>query len=242
MYGAFPRSASRALATLAVITAAVIAGACSKGEPQSGKAQPKAPVASKPAATSTAKPDEVDAALKDRLARQEAASRMFERQVLEPPAPKVPEPPRSAQAKSEPKPEPRPETKAEPQAEAKPRPSPEARTEPRPEPRVEPKREPSPPPAVAASKPAPIAPPAPPRLITRVDPDFPAEALRAGVNRGTVRARMTLDGNGNVTAVEVLDSMPRRVFDRAVVRALSQWKYNDGVPGRTIDSEIEFKP
>ena len=36
-------------------------------------------------------------------------------------------------------------------------------------------------------------------------------------------------------------SHPRRVFDRAVVRALSQWRFNDGPSGRTVETEVEFK-
>ena len=63
----------------------------------------------------------------------------------------------------------------------------------------------------------------------------------AGVDQGSVKARMTLDSSGNVTRVEVLEANPRRVFDRAVVRALSQWRYNDGAAGRTVDMEIAFQ-
>jgi len=56
-----------------------------------------------------------------------------------------------------------------------------------------------------------------------------------------VRARMTLDAAGGVTRVEIVESSPRRVFDRAVVRALSQWRYSDGAAGRTVDMEVAFK-
>jgi protein TonB len=241
MYGVSTRGATRAPAALALIAAALIAGACSKGEPQSGKAVPNAPVASRAAPAPAPAPDAVDAALKERLARQEAASRMFERHVLEPPAPRAPEAPKAAAPKVEPKPEARteapPEAKPLPRPEAKVESKQETKPEARPEPRAEPKREAPPAPIVTAAKAAPAA----PRLVSRVDPDFPAEALRAGVERGSVRARMTLDGNGNVTSVDVLEATPRRVFDRAVVRALSQWKYNDGAAGRTVESEIDFR-
>ncbi len=46
---------------------------------------------------------------------------------------------------------------------------------------------------------------------------------------------------GNVTRVEIVEANPRRVFDRAVVRALSQWRYSDGAAGRTVDMEIAFR-
>ena len=240
MHGVSPRSASRALATLAAIAAAVFAGACSKGEPQPSK-QPAPRVSPAAPTASTAQPrDEVDAALKDRLARQEAAARMFERQVLEPPPPKAPEPPKESRPGAPP--EPRVEPKVEAKPPAKPAP-PSAPVAVAPKPVETPKPAP-PPPArteVAAVKPAPAPEPAGPRLVTRVDPEFPAEALRAGIEEGTVRARMTLDGGGNVTRVDLVEATPRRVFDRAVVRALSQWKYNAGAEGRTVDSEIAFR-
>ena len=41
-------------------------------------------------------------------------------------------------------------------------------------------------------------------------------------------------------SVEIVDSQPRRVFDRAVSRTLSRWTYEPGAPGRTTDVEIAF--
>jgi protein TonB len=56
-----------------------------------------------------------------------------------------------------------------------------------------------------------------------------------------VRARLVLDANGGVTRVEILEAQPRRLFDRAVIRALSDWKYNEGAAGRTVTVELAFK-
>jgi protein TonB len=78
-------------------------------------------------------------------------------------------------------------------------------------------------------------------LLSRVEPDFPTEALRAGVERGTVKARLTLDGTGQVTRVDIVEANPRRIFDRAVTRALSQWRYSEGDEGRSVESEISFR-
>ena len=77
--------------------------------------------------------------------------------------------------------------------------------------------------------------------INRVEPEFPREAALAGSEEGKVRARMTLDGAGEVTRVEIVEATPRRVFDRAVVRALSQWKYPSGSAGRIVDVNINFE-
>ena len=77
--------------------------------------------------------------------------------------------------------------------------------------------------------------------IHRVDPEFPSEAIRAGAQRGRVTARMTLDAGGKVTNVQIVDALPRRLFDRAVVDALNDWRYADGAAGRVIEIEIAFK-
>jgi protein TonB len=52
---------------------------------------------------------------------------------------------------------------------------------------------------------------------------------------------MTIDAGGGVTKVDIVDSKPARVFDRAVVRALSGWRFNDGAGGRVVETEVEFK-
>lgn len=232
--------------------AALVLGACSKGEPESKQAKPNVPIeAPAPRASAPASDGSVDEALKERLARQEAAARMFERNVLQPAPPKAAAP-KAPEAQA---PEPKEAPKAAPpppgQAAATPPAAPPKAEPPKAEP---PKTEPpkaapakaAPPKAapartdLAAAKPS-SAPEPTARLLSRVEPDFPAEAYRAGVERGTVRARMTIDGTGTVTNVEILDAIPRRVFDRAVTRALAQWKFNEGAAGRTVDSEIDFK-
>ena len=77
--------------------------------------------------------------------------------------------------------------------------------------------------------------------ITRAAPDFPRDAIRAGVEAGTVRARLTIDASGNVTNVQIVEARPNRVFDRAVRDSLGKWKFNNGADGRTYDTEIDFK-
>jgi len=226
-------------AVLAACACGLLATACGNSEPPSNKARANAPLQPAkgtldgPAASAAA-----DDALKERLARQEAATKLFDKSKAEPapakaatPAP-APEPVKTAAAvpaKAEPaKPAPEP---------AKPAPEPVKAPEPAAPPKVE----------VAAAKaaapqPAPAAPAlAAAKLVTRVEPDYPREAIVAGAERGNVKARMTLDGNGNVTRVEVVEANPRRLFDRAVVRALSQWHFNEGPSGRTVETEVEFK-
>jgi len=78
------------------------------------------------------------------------------------------------------------------------------------------------------------------RPVHRVEPQFPRWAFRAGADHGVVIARLTVDADGTVTHVEIVKAEPQRLFDEAVVKALSQWRYVDGRAARTIDVEIAF--
>lgn len=85
-----------------------------------------------------------------------------------------------------------------------------------------------------------VAAPTDANVISKVDPEFPREALQAGAEKGKVKARMTVDSAGEVTRVEILDAAPRRVFDRAVVKTLSQWRFNAGIDGRLVEIDVNF--
>ena len=76
--------------------------------------------------------------------------------------------------------------------------------------------------------------------VSRVEPEFPREAISAGADKGRVKARMTVDSTGEVTRVEILDATPRRLFERVVVKTLSQWKFSPGSDGRSMEIDIDF--
>lgn len=78
------------------------------------------------------------------------------------------------------------------------------------------------------------------QVVNRVDPEFPREATQAGAEHGHVRARMTISSSGEVTRVEIVDAAPRRLFDRAVVKTLSQWRFNNGNDGRQYEIDVDF--
>jgi periplasmic protein TonB len=78
------------------------------------------------------------------------------------------------------------------------------------------------------------------QVVSRIDPEFPREATQAGADKGRVKARMTISGSGEVTRVEIVEATPRRLFDRAVVKTLSQWKFNNGNDGRQYDIDVDF--
>ena len=218
-------------------TLLLMVAACSKAP--SDEAKPRAAAPAKPyEATVPAMTPEANVALKERLARQEAATKLFDKAKPEPaPAPVAKAAPVEAPRAAAPTPPP-----VTPPATAK--------TEPPPAPvKAAPVEAPKPGPAqvaAAAPPPAPAAAPATSavaaaKLLSRADLDFPREAIQAGVDRGLVKARMTLDASGNVTKVEVLEANPRRLFDRAVVRSLVNWRFSEGPSGRTVETEVEFK-
>ena len=78
------------------------------------------------------------------------------------------------------------------------------------------------------------------QVVSKVDPEFPREAVQAGADKGQVKARMTVDGAGEVVRVEILEAQPRRLFDRAVIKTLSQWRFNAGAAGRTVEIDVNF--
>ena len=99
---------------------------------------------------------------------------------------------------------------------------------------------PGPPPM---ARPVPVAPPQPAvrkeyKASYRVEPTFPRDAIRRGIN-GRVVAWVHVAPAGNVTNVEIRSST-NRVFDREVIRALSQWKFNPEPVGFIGEYEIVF--
>ena len=77
-------------------------------------------------------------------------------------------------------------------------------------------------------------------IVSKVEPEFPREAMVAGADTGRVKARLSIDSGGEVTRVEIVEANPRRLFDRAVVRSLSQWRFNAGDDARTYEIDIDF--
>jgi len=77
--------------------------------------------------------------------------------------------------------------------------------------------------------------------VTKEALEFPREAVKAGVENGEVRVKVTVDAGGNVTDVQIVDARPPRIFDRAVRTSLAKWKFNPGDANRTYETAIEFK-
>jgi TonB family protein len=82
----------------------------------------------------------------------------------------------------------------------------------------------------------------PPTVITRHDPKFPGDAHRAGIEHGYVTARLTLDRQGRVQAVDITESVPLGVFTHEARRTFSLWTFSAGrADDRTVEATLEFK-
>jgi len=106
---------------------------------------------------------------------------------------------------------------------------------------------PPPPEPYVIAPPAVVAPPAPPapKPAIRKNPkrqsgddlQYPRAAIRSGVEKGTVIARVMIDEKGNVTDVVIVSADPRGVFDRTVIDGVKGWKYS--AEGEKYVAEIE---
>lgn len=76
--------------------------------------------------------------------------------------------------------------------------------------------------AAVTSTPAPRPTPKP-RLVYAPAPSFPPGMSQRGIS-GTGRFRLTFDGRGNVTNVQVVKSTGNPYFDSSAIQTLRQWK------------------
>ena len=81
--------------------------------------------------------------------------------------------------------------------------------------------------------------------LVRIEPRYPAQAARDGIE-GFVIVEFDVSEMGAVENVVIVDSQPKRIFDREAKRAISKWKYRpvieDGVPVRTagVKTQLDF--
>ena len=79
----------------------------------------------------------------------------------------------------------------------------------------------------------------------RVPPVYPPRALRSGIE-GIVTVEFTISTDGSVKDASVVKSRPPKIFDRAVLTAISKWKFNpDIVNGKKVAKrarqDVNFK-
>jgi protein TonB len=96
----------------------------------------------------------------------------------------------------------------------------------------------TPPESAPAAAPVANAVAAPLRAISKPEPQFPATALKEGVREGRVLATLTVNGDGSIGKVDIVESQPRNVFDKEVRKVLAAWRYE--APGQPRHATVEF--
>ncbi len=70
-------------------------------------------------------------------------------------------------------------------------------------------------------------------------PIYPMEARRRGIE-GWVKVKFVVMENGKVGDIKILDRHPGRIFDRAVIRCISAWRFSPGtVEGIPVKTQVE---
>ncbi len=68
----------------------------------------------------------------------------------------------------------------------------------------------------------------PPREAVRTDPIYPYRARQRNIE-GWVKVKLLVKTDGSVDRVEVLEAKPAGLFESAVKKAASQWKFQPGI-------------
>jgi periplasmic protein TonB len=81
-----------------------------------------------------------------------------------------------------------------------------------------------------------------PKVIKKVPPEYPAEAVRKNITDGVLKAKLTIDGAGSVTDVQIVEAIPAkaRIFNESAVSALSKWKFEASGKGESVEIKLVF--
>jgi len=97
--------------------------------------------------------------------------------------------------------------------------------------------------SLPTSAPAPVAQTFEPRLVTMVRPEYPQEAIMRGIE-GWVEVSLRVNAAGDVVKPRIEDSSRGRVFNRAALAAVQQWKYEpraDGQISERVRVRVQFR-
>jgi TonB family protein len=82
----------------------------------------------------------------------------------------------------------------------------------------------------------------PPKVLKKVLPEFPQEAVEENILQGSVKVRVQTDAQGNVHHVQVLDYKPPKgkVFSESAIKAVKQWKFEATGKSETFELQLLF--
>ncbi|WP_428560937.1 MAG: energy transducer TonB [Solidesulfovibrio sp. DCME] len=73
-----------------------------------------------------------------------------------------------------------------------------------------------------------------PRIMRQVEPAYPADARRHGIE-GRVVARLVVTADGGVNIISIVSAKPPQIFEQAVIAALEKWRFH---PARHKGHEV----
>jgi len=79
-----------------------------------------------------------------------------------------------------------------------------------------------------------------PKVLKKVPPEFPASAVKKGIKTGSVKAQISIGGDGKVTEVNIVESTPAKVFDKAVIEALMEWRFEGNGAKQSHELKLVF--
>ncbi|MEK8030558.1 energy transducer TonB [Ideonella sp. DXS29W] len=81
-----------------------------------------------------------------------------------------------------------------------------------------------------------------PKVVKKVPPEFPGEATRKGITDGVLKAKLSIDGNGAVTEVAIVEATPpkAKIFSDAATAALNQWKFEATGKAQSFELKLVF--
>jgi len=82
-----------------------------------------------------------------------------------------------------------------------------------------------------------------PKVLKKVPPEFPGEAVRKGITDGVLKAKLSIDGQGAVTEVEIVEASPpkARVFTAAATEALNKWRFEATGKPQSFELKLVFQ-
>ncbi len=79
-----------------------------------------------------------------------------------------------------------------------------------------------------------------PKVLKKVPPEFPAAAVKKGIKTGSVKAQINIAPDGKVTEVNIVESTPPKVFDKAVIEALMEWRFEGSGEKQSHELKLVF--
>lgn len=79
-----------------------------------------------------------------------------------------------------------------------------------------------------------------PKVLKKVPPEYPAAATKKGVTSGSVKAQLQIGPDGKVTDVTIVEASPPKLFDKAVIEALMEWRFEGNGEKQTHELKLVF--